>query len=146
LSYALTALLGTLGHQQGCPCACCRCTCAGLTIVDLIELHTCKKKEEESSLQRDPEGPSQPHVRPTPAEEEEESSLQRDPEGPSQPHVRPGTQSMSRLSNSKRHQPSVSKKKRVRYKETPRGPANPMFAPGPNPCPALVTQSATNLL
>lgn len=25
-----------------------------------------------------------------------------------QPHVRPGTQSMSRLSNSKRHQPSVS--------------------------------------
>ena len=38
------------------------------------------------------------------------------------------------------------KKRRVRYKETPRGPANPMFAPGPNPCPALVTQSATNLL
>jgi hypothetical protein len=38
------------------------------------------------------------------------------------------------------------KKKRVRYKETPRGPANPMFAPGPTPCPALVTQSATNLL
>jgi hypothetical protein len=35
------------------------------------------------------------------------SSLQRDPEGPSQPHVRPGTQSMSRLSNSKRHQPSL---------------------------------------
>ena len=27
----------------------------------------------------------------------------------------------------------------VRYKETPRGPANPMQAPGPNPCPALVT-------
>jgi hypothetical protein len=35
------------------------------------------------------------------------SSLQRDPEGPSQPHVRPGTQSMSRLSNSKCHQPSL---------------------------------------
>jgi hypothetical protein len=41
---------------------------------------------------------------------------------------------------------ALRKKKRVRYKETPRGPANPMFAPGPNPCPALVTQSATNLL
>jgi hypothetical protein len=27
----------------------------------------------------------------------------------------------------------------VRYKETPRGPANPMQAPGPNPCPALIT-------
>jgi hypothetical protein len=40
--------------------------------------------------------------------QKEESSLQRDPEGPSQPHVRPGTHSMSRLSNSKRHQPSVS--------------------------------------
>jgi hypothetical protein len=34
------------------------------------------------------------------------SSLQRDPEGPSQPHVRPGTQSMSRLSNSKRRRRS----------------------------------------
>jgi hypothetical protein len=38
---------------------------------------------------------------------EEESLLQTDPEGPSQRHVRPGTQSMSRLSNSKRHQPSL---------------------------------------
>ena len=34
---------------------------------------------------------------------------------------------------------------RICYKETPRGPANPMQAPGPNPCPALVTQGATNL-
>ena len=33
----------------------------------------------------------------------------------------------------------------VRYKETPRGPSDPMQAPGPNPCPALVTQGATNL-
>jgi hypothetical protein len=41
----------------------------------------------------------------------EKSSLQRDPQGPSQPHVRPGTQSMSRLSNSKRHQPSSGQPK-----------------------------------
>jgi hypothetical protein len=34
----------------------------------------------------------------------------------------------------------------VRYKETPRGPADPRQAPGPDPCPALVTQGATNLL
>jgi hypothetical protein len=40
---------------------------------------------------------------------------------------------------------TVSQSVSVRYKETPRGPANPMQAPGPNPCPALVTQGATNL-
>jgi hypothetical protein len=33
----------------------------------------------------------------------------------------------------------------VRYKETPRGPANPMLTPGPNPYPAFETQGATNL-
>jgi hypothetical protein len=33
-------------------------------------------------------------------------SLQRDPEGPSQPNASPGTQSMSRPCNSRRHQPS----------------------------------------
>jgi hypothetical protein len=33
----------------------------------------------------------------------------------------------------------------VRYKETPRGPANPMLTPGPNPCPAFETQGATHL-
>jgi hypothetical protein len=33
----------------------------------------------------------------------------------------------------------------VCYKETPKGPADPMQAPGPNPCPALVTRGATNL-
>jgi hypothetical protein len=29
------------------------------------------------------------------------------------------------------------------YKETPRGPANPMFAPGPNPCPLGDQQQPT---
>jgi hypothetical protein len=51
-----------------------------------------------------------------------------------------------RYKETPRGPPAQKKRKRVRYKETPRGPANPMFAPGPNPCPALVTQSATNLL
>jgi hypothetical protein len=41
--------------------------------------------------------------------------------------------------------PACSQSVSVRYKETPRGPANPMQAPGPNPCPALVTQGATKL-
>jgi hypothetical protein len=39
----------------------------------------------------------------------------------------------------------VSQSVSVRYKETPRGPANPMLTPGPNPCPAFETQGATNL-
>ena len=37
-----------------------------------------------------------------------QDSLQRDPEGPSQPYASPGTQSMSRPCNSRRHQPSGS--------------------------------------
>ena len=32
----------------------------------------------------------------------------------------------------------------VRYKETPRGSADPMQAPGPNPCPALRWLAAWN--
>ena len=70
-------------------------------------------------------------------------SLQRDPEGPSQPYASPRAHCTSRPCNSKRHQPSqvspttcnapaeiawrqsVSQSVRIRYKETPRGPANP---------------------
>jgi hypothetical protein len=42
-------------------------------------------------------------------------------------------------------QQQVSQSVSVRYKETLRGPADPVQAQGFNPCPALVTQGATNL-
>ena len=48
-------------------------------------------------------------------------------------------------STAPRHELSFSQSVSVRYKETPRGPANPMLTPGPNPCPAFETQGATNL-
>jgi hypothetical protein len=40
---------------------------------------------------------------------------------------------------------AVSRAASVRYKETPKGPADTMQASGPNPCPARVPQGATNL-
>jgi hypothetical protein len=88
------------------------------------------------------------------APKKKKSSLQRDPEGPSQPMFAPGPNPCPALVTQSAPKKRVrykettrgqKKRKRVRYKEDPRGPANPMFAPGPNPCPALVTQSATNL-
>jgi hypothetical protein len=38
---------------------------------------------------------------------------------------------------------TVSQSVSVRYKETPRGPANPMLTPGPNPCPPVLSVGST---